>query len=83
MEIVLDEENVVHNITPQDLEVNMSFGFVVRCRMGSLVALRATLEKIFGGNFTYPTLSSSPLFVVHWNDLSDKKKLEIDNKKRR
>ena len=83
MEITLDEDKVKPNITRQDLDVYLSFGFVVRSRMGSLISLRAALTKLFDENFTYPTLSSNPLFVVHWNDLTVEKQREIEYKKRR
>jgi len=78
MEIALEKSKVVPSLKEQDLNVHMSFGFVVRSRFGSLVALRAELEKLFDTSFTYPTMSSSPLFVVHWNDLNETKKSEIE-----
>lgn len=83
MELKLREEDIRPNITNNDLAVYMSFGFVVRCRMGSLIALRAALEKKFGDNFTYPTLSSNPLFVVHWNDLTVEFQKTLEYKKKR
>ena len=83
MKLTLKEEAVMPNITARDLEVYMSFGFVVRCRMGSIVALRSELTKMFDENFNYPTLSSSPLFVVHWNDLTPEKQRELESKSRR
>jgi hypothetical protein len=81
MELKLEEGNVRPNITNRDLDVYMSFGFVVRCRMGSLISLRAQLTKMFDESFNYPTLSSSPLFVVHWNDLCETKKRELESKR--
>lgn len=83
MEIKLKDENVRPNITNRDLDVYMSFGFVVRCRMGSLISLRASLTKLFSDSFMYPTLSSNPLFVVHWNDLTVEKQRTLESKKRR
>ena len=83
MEIILDKEKIMQNVTSQDLDMFMSFGFVVRCRMGSIVALRAELTKMFEDNFNYPMLSSNPLFVVHWNDLTVEKQRKLETKSRR
>ena len=83
MELTLEEREVRPNITNKDLDVYMSFGFVVRCRMGSLISLRASLTRLFADSFMYPTLSSNPLFVVHWNDLTVEKQRTLEHKKRR
>ena len=82
MELKLEERDVRPNITNKDLDVYMSFGFVVRCRMGSLISLRAELTKMFDDSFMYPTLSSNPLFVVHWNDLTVTKQRSLESKRK-
>ena len=79
---IVDKHRIVDNLTEQDLHMHMSLGFVMRSRLGSLINLRAELEGIFKENFTHPELSSTPLYVVHWNDLTDKKKLELGRSKR-
>lgn len=83
MELKLRDKNVKQRITNGDMKVHMSLGFVVRSRFGSLVALREELQQLFSESFMYPTISSSPLFVVHWNDMTEKKQLEIGNRKSR
>lgn len=77
MEIVLKNNNLRENVTDGDMDVYMSLGFVVRARFGSLVALRTELKDIFKDSFAYPTISSSPLYVVHWNDLTDDAQKQI------
>jgi hypothetical protein len=67
---IVDAKHVYANLTEQDLHMYMSLGFIVRSRLGTLVNLRAELQALFHDTFTKPILSSSPLFVVHWNDLT-------------
>jgi len=65
-------------LEPGDLQVMLSGGVIIRSTLGSLASLRDGLEAVCGEkNLIYYTISSDPLFVVHWNDLSEKKQDEI------
>ncbi len=83
MEIVLDERNLKGKLTERDLEVYLSFGFVVRASAGTLVALRDCLKDMFSGSFSAQQLSSSNLYIVHWNDLCEESKRHFDKPVRR
>ena len=69
-------------IVKEDLDVSMKCGIVMHCSYGSLIALRNFLSETYGASSViYCTFSSQPLYVVHRNDLSDKKKEEIELKR--
>lgn len=69
-------------IAKEDLDVSMKGGIVLHCGFGSLVALREFVQNTYGAtSLIYFTISSQPLYVVHYNDLSDKKKSEIELKR--
>lgn len=76
-----DFEKIRAHITQNDLNAHMSFGFVVRSRYGTLIALRAQLTEIFKDSFKYPQISNSPLYLVHWNDLCEAKKRQLETKR--
>jgi len=71
-------------LEPGDLQVMLSGGVIIRSTFGSLVTLRDGIRAVCGeGNLIYYTISSHPLFVVHWNDLSKKKQDEINGRRER
>ncbi len=73
MEIILEKPSV-EKVRESDLNVRLSGAFIIRCQMGSLLILRGELEKLFGKDVIYNTITSQALYVVHWNDLSEEKK---------
>jgi hypothetical protein len=69
-------------IAKEDMDVSMKCGIVMHGGFGSLIALREFVQKTYGvESLVYFTISSQPLYVVHRNDLSDKKKEEIEQKR--
>ena len=80
MEILL-EKPTVEKLNDSDLEVRLSGAFILRSQFGSLVALRGELERLLGGDLIYHTISSQPLYMVHWNDLSEEKKKHLGARK--
>jgi hypothetical protein len=83
MEQILLDGDPTRKIVKNDLNVYLSGAFVIRSSFGTLVNLRAQLKKLFGNQLIHPTLSSSPIFVVHWNDLSEEKQQSIENARER
>lgn len=65
-------------IERKDLDVILKGGLVVTAPYGSLLALRASLKEQYGVDTIYMMCSSAPLYLVHWNDLSQKKQREIE-----
>jgi len=80
--ITLEEKDALENISHNDMAIRLSAAYVIRSNYGSLISLRVQLEKIFGQDLIYPTISSSPLYVVHWNDLSEKKQRSLGGGRR-
>jgi len=78
MEKIVLDGDPTKKIVKNDLNVYLSGAFVIRSNFGSLVNLRSELKKLFGNQLIHPTLSSSPIFVVHWNDLSEEKQQSIE-----
>lgn len=70
VEVNLKRTMIRKHLDDRDLDVHLSMGFIVHGRAGSLIALRAELRRLFQDKLIYPTLSSTPLFTVHWNDLN-------------
>lgn len=64
------------NVRKRDLDVHLHCGLVIESRFGSLLALRENLEKL-GFKLIYCTNSSKPLYVVHFNDLSQEKQEQL------
>lgn len=62
-------------LNEQDQKMHVSAGFVIRASLGSLIALRNYIEALFGGGtgkgLIHYQHSGPPLFVVHWNDLTE------------
>ncbi len=67
------------SLQKEDLDVNMKCGVIVQAKFGSLLALREQLATMF--DMVYVTFASQPLYVVKWNDLSEKKQAELEQKK--
>jgi hypothetical protein len=70
-------DQIRSTIRPEDLQVDMSMALVVNANMGSLLWLKAEVRRLFGANLIYPTMSKQNIYVVHWNDLSEKKQKEL------
>jgi len=69
-------------IAKEDLDVTMKCGIVLHGGFGSLIALREFVQTTYGmESLIYFTISSQPLYIVHRNDLSEKKKEEIEQKR--
>ena len=68
-------------IKKEDLDVFLSAGLILSASMGSLVFLRDNFEQTFGKKYIYFTISSQPLYLAHWNDLSPEKQKEIEEKR--
>jgi len=64
----------------EDLAMNTKGGFIINSKLGTLIALRDTLRKQ-NVNVVYCTISEQQLYLVHWNDLSEKKQKEIEKKR--
>ena len=64
-----------------DLDVKNSAGFIIYTSFGTLINLRAELEHRFGKEMIYFTISGTPLYLVHWNDLCEQKRTEIERRK--
>ena len=74
-------KKMLTKIQKEDLDVKTSAGAIISAPIGTLITLRDQLEKILGKGLIYYTISGSPLYLVHWNDLCEKKRLEIGRKK--
>jgi hypothetical protein len=75
-------QNILRKVRPGDMDANQKCGVIVTAPFGSLVTLRDQLERDYPG-FVYCTISSMPLYIVHWNDLAEKKQKEIEGRKER
>lgn len=58
-----------------DLKMHLSAGFIIRAPLGSLIALRNYLRALLGDGpgvgLIHYQHSGPPLFLVHWNDLTN------------
>lgn len=64
-----------------DLKLHVSAGYILRGPLGSMIALRNYIRALFGegpgvGLIHYHH-SGPPLFLVNWNDLTEKKKEDL------
>jgi len=62
--------------------VFLSAGIIISASLGTLAHMRNHFETMFGHKCIYFTISSQPLYLVHWNDLSEEKRQQIEEKKR-
>lgn len=76
-----DFEETLSKIEPEDLMVEMSGAPVIRIAMGSLLALKAQLKELLGEHLKFFTISSTPLYVVKWHDLTPRKQDDIRGKR--
>ncbi len=63
-------------LNEQDQKMHVSAGFIIRASLGSLIALRNYIKALFpetrpGQGLIHYQHSGPPLFVVHWNDLTE------------
>ncbi len=80
----LDE--VKKKIQPGDLRIHVKAGIVVQGNMGSLIAMRDSIEaymESIGGELIYFSVTGQPLYMVHWNDLSPSKQKALEKKENR
>jgi predicted lactoylglutathione lyase len=59
-------------------------GLILIGKQGSLVVLRDAIErhmKECGGQLVFYTISSQPMYVVHFNDLNSEKQATIMRRK--
>jgi len=74
-------KDLVKKAQQGDFDVKNSAGVIISAPFGTLITLRDELEKLLGKGLIYYTISGSPLYLVHWNDLCERKQLEIGRKK--
>ena len=67
-----------------DTDVTLKMGMILIGKQGSLVVLRDAIAKHLeacGGQLVFYTISSQPMYVVHFNDLSAEKQATIMRRK--
>jgi len=67
-----------------DTDVTLKMGLILIGKQGSLVVLRDAIQKHLeasGGQLVFYTISSQPMYVVHFNDLSAEKQATIMRRK--
>lgn len=65
----------------QDLQAKLSIGVVINSQFGSLIQLREAISNLFTDDFVYCTISGEPLYLVHYNDLSEEKKQKVGGRR--
>lgn len=65
------------NLEERDLHMEVTGGFVIKARLGSLIALRERIKETFEKGLIFCEMSNQNLFQVHWHDLSEKKQKEL------
>jgi len=88
MEIVNVEKNSFQQvqtlIQQGDTDVTLKMGMILVAKQGSLVVLRDAIQKHMkdcGGQLVFYTISSQPMYVVHFNDLNMEKQAAIMRRK--
>ena len=77
-------EQVQTLIQQGDTDVTLKMGLVLIGKQGSLVVLRDAIQKHMqecGGQLIFYTITSQPVYVVHFNDLSPQKQASIGRRK--
>ncbi len=77
-------EQVQALIQQGDTDVNLKMGLVLTGKQGSLVVLRDAIAKHMekcGGALIFYTITSQPVYVVHYNDLSVEKQQAVGRRK--
>lgn len=67
-----------------DTDVTLKMGMVLIGKQGSLVVLRDAIQKHLeasGGQLVFYTISSQPMYVVHFNDLNSEKQARLTRQK--
>lgn len=73
-------EQVQTLIQQGDTDVTLKMGLILIGKQGSLVVLRDAIQKHLeqcGGQLVFYTISSQPMYVVHFNDLNAEKQTTI------
>lgn len=73
-------EQVQTLIQQGDTDVTLKMGLILIGKQGSLVVLRDAIQKHLercGGQLIFYTISSQPMYVVHFNDLNPEKQATI------
>lgn len=86
MELVKNSlfEQVQALIQQGDTDVTLKMGLILIGKQGSLVVLRDAIQKHLqqcGGQLVFYTISSQPMYVVHFNDLNLEKQATILRRK--
>ncbi len=77
-------EQVQTLIQQGDTDVTLKMGMILIGKQGSLVVLRDAIQKHIeqcGGQLVFHPISSQPMYVVHFNDLSSEKQTRITRQK--
>jgi hypothetical protein len=77
-------EQVQTMIQQGDTDVTLKMGLVVCGKQGSLVVLRDAIQKHMekcGGALVFYTITSAPIYVVHYNDLSEQKQQTVGKRR--
>jgi hypothetical protein len=77
-------EQVQSLIQQGDTDVTLKMGMILIGKQGSLVVLRDAIAKHLercGGQMVFYTISSQPMYVVHFNDLSMQKQQTITRRR--
>ena len=77
-------DEVKADIMQADTDVHVKVGIVAQGKLGSLVAMRTSIEEYLGkskGQLIYYTITGQPLYIVHFNDLSVEKQQSLENRR--
>jgi hypothetical protein len=77
-------EQVQTLIQQGDTDMNVKMGLILIGKQGSLIVLRDAIQKHIehcGGQLVFNTLSTQPMYVVHFNDLNPQKQATIMRRK--
>jgi hypothetical protein len=77
-------EQIQTMIQQGDTDVTLKMGLVVSGKQGSLVVLRDAIQKHMekcGGALVFYTITSAPVYVVHYNDLNEAKQQTVGRRK--
>ena len=73
----------VGTIKKGDLDISVSAGLIMRGSLGDAIKIRQLVEDSFGPRaLVYTTISSSPLFLVKFKDLSNEKQNKLNSRQK-
>jgi hypothetical protein len=78
-------EEIKRKLTETDCNVKITVACVAQLNLGSAIAVRDLLDDYChraGGQLVFVTISSQPIYTVHWNDLSGEKQKQIERRKK-